>query len=524
MNEVSTPATPAVAQSSLGEYYSAFQLRIDRWSSLKQVTQYLAAETSENARAKYKGEAQQILSSLQPIEMYWAFPGHAHFHKLHWLLDEANYADLAAIVSRIVGALLSNRYRRKHINLADGAGRPEDDDEAPERAEERVRRRPYFEVLFVNELTESNEAALRAALAELKRAEDNFVYEAVVVPSLEDALIGVLFNHNIQSVVVQHGLRLRSRHQMPILQRHLARIGNESLDDLAPNDYGPQLCRLIHKVRPELDVFLVTNQSVEEIAGRDLGACRRVFYNQEDYMELHLNILRGVGARFETPFFTALKHYSRQPTGVFHAMPISRGKSITKSHWIQDMGEFYGMNIFLAETSATSGGLDSLLDPHGPIKRSQEMAARAFGSKHTFFATNGTSTCNKIVVQALVRPGDIVLVDRDCHKSHHYGMVLAGAQVVYLDSYPLTQYSMYGAVPRRQRGPLRRARKARRRRDGHRVRRGRGRWGRPRAWAAAGRPPPGWWSRTPPSPVGGRTRRFGADRGRTRKGSRLALP
>ncbi len=46
-----------------------------------------------------------------------------------------------------------------------------------------------------------------------------------------------------------------------------------------------------------------------------------------------------------------------------------------------------------------------------------------------------------------MRPGDIVLVDRDCHKSHHYGMVLAGAEVVYLDSYPLNEYSMYGAVP-----------------------------------------------------------------------------
>ena len=49
-----------------------------------------------------------------------------------------------------------------------------------------------------------------------------------------------------------------------------------------------------------------------------------------------------------------------------------------------------------------------------------------------------------------MRPGDIVLVDRDCHKSHHYGMVLAGAQVSYLDSYPLNEYSMYGAVPLRE--------------------------------------------------------------------------
>jgi arginine decarboxylase len=200
-------------------------------------------------------------------------------------------------------------------------------------------------------------------------------------------------------------------------------------------------------VRPELDVYLVTDRGVEDIAGRDLGNCRRIFYNSEDFTELHLNVLRGVTARYEAPFFNALKAYSQQPTGVFHALPISRGKSIARSHWIQDMGVFYGPNIFLAETSATSGGLDSLLEPSGPIKRAQELAARAFGAKQTYFATNGTSTCNKVVVQALVQPGDIVLVDRDCHKSHHYGLVLAGAQVVYLDSYPLHQWSMYGAVP-----------------------------------------------------------------------------
>ena len=49
-----------------------------------------------------------------------------------------------------------------------------------------------------------------------------------------------------------------------------------------------------------------------------------------------------------------------------------------------------------------------------------------------------------------MQPGDIVLVDRNCHKSHHYGLVLAGAHVVYLDAYPLNEYSMYGAVPLRE--------------------------------------------------------------------------
>ena len=49
-----------------------------------------------------------------------------------------------------------------------------------------------------------------------------------------------------------------------------------------------------------------------------------------------------------------------------------------------------------------------------------------------------------------MQPGDIVLVDRNCHQSHHYGLMLSGAHVIYLDAYPLNEYSMYGAVPLRQ--------------------------------------------------------------------------
>jgi arginine decarboxylase len=113
------------------------------------------------------------------------------------------------------------------------------------------------------------------------------------------------------------------------------------------------------------------------------------------------------------------------------------------------MGHFYGPNLFLAESSATTGGLDSLLEPTGNIKIAQDKAARAFGADRAFFVTNGTSTSNKIVEQALLRPGDIVLVDRNCHKSHHYGMVLAGAQPYYVEAYPMMEYSMYGGVPLR---------------------------------------------------------------------------
>jgi len=54
-----------------------------------------------------------------------------------------------------------------------------------------------------------------------------------------------------------------------------------------------------------------------------------------------------------------------------------------------------------------------------------------------------------MAIQALLSPGDIAIVDRNCHKSHHYGMVLAGAHPLYVEAFPMTEYSMYGAVPLR---------------------------------------------------------------------------
>ncbi|AKO96332.1 MAG: beta-eliminating lyase-related protein [Marinovum algicola] len=438
---------------SIGDYYSATQLRADRWSALRECVESLRLKGVDGRSGQRLVQtAEKLFQSLAPIESYWAFPGHAAFEHLRRLLETRNIDDLSISVRRVARALTSGAYRRRHIPLgADEIDSEDYEDESAISPEARALGRPYFEVMIVDSVNEHQERFLRNALHRARRPEDPFHYEPVVVPSVEDALIGILFNHNVQAVVVRPGLVLKSHNELPLLKKYLDTLGTEGeVEHITPSEYGPEACRLIARMRPELDAYLVTDRSAEEIAGLDLGRCRRVFYNQEDFMELHLNILRGVGARFKTPFFTALKEYSRQPTGVFHAMPISRGKSITRSHWIQDMGAFYGPNIFLAETSATSGGLDSLLEPRGPIKEAQDMAARAFGSKQTFFATNGTSTCNKIVVQALCKPGDIVLVDRDCHKSHHYGMVLAGAHVVYMDSYPLHQYSMYGAVPLRE--------------------------------------------------------------------------
>jgi arginine decarboxylase len=101
-----------------------------------------------------------------------------------------------------------------------------------------------------------------------------------------------------------------------------------------------------------------------------------------------------------------------------------------------------------ADLSVSVPELDSLLHPAGVIARAQDLAAQAFGARQTYFATNGTSTSNKVIFQTLLAPGDKLLLDRNCHKSVHHGVILSGARPVYLDSSVNRRWGIFGPVPR----------------------------------------------------------------------------
>ena len=441
-------------------YNTLWQVRADTWSSLEETaSQLVLAGTGQRPFEQPFETVTGLLDTLGPIERLWAFPGTQAIQKLRRLLAAGNYGRFARLVSEIDRALATGSYRGGHI-LDMGT-----EDEAVDRlinpAEQARTDRPYFEVLVVEDMTEQQESSLREEMRRLRRPDDPFIYEIVVVPSFDNAVMAARLNFRLQAVVVRRRFTRRSRHDSSSLAQFAYSGGSADLMERSPDERAQVLARSLARIRPELDLYLMTQISVENLAGRLSHHYRRIFHIREGSLELHLSILDGVLARYRAPFFSALRDYSHRPTGAFHALPVSHGNSIVQSNWIRDMVDFYGLDIFLAETSATSGGLDSLLEPTGPLREAQQLAAKTFGARQTYFVTNGTSTANKIVVQALVQPGDIVLVDRNCHQSHHYGLMLAGAMVTYLDAYPLNQYSMYGAVPlaeiKRQLLALRRA-------------------------------------------------------------------
>jgi len=433
----------------LKDFFSATEARQDRWQQLHNTAKAL---TQPKVAADLRSQAAQLLAELEPLESYWAYPGPELFGRLRDLLKQEDFAAFSRLTDRISRALLRGSYRH------DASVWETDDENAdtilpslPAHLQTGDGPRPYFEVLVVRDGVNAEQAKrIREEIRKLRRPEDPFIYEIVLVPSFEDAALGVICNFNVQAVVIYDGFALRSGYNLPVFRSQIAQHLPVDPDSLAPEAYGTTLAKGIRGIRPELDVYLLTDRAVESLAGQlDTKNIRRVFYDVEELMELHLSVLEGVSERYDTPFFSTLKKYSRRPIGTFHALPVARGKSIFKSNWIQDMGQFYGANLFLAESSATTGGLDSLLEPTGNIKQAQEKAARCFGAQRVYFGTNGTSTSNKIVVQSLLRPGDIVLIDRNCHKSHHYGCVLAGALPVYLEAFPLHKFSMYGGVPLR---------------------------------------------------------------------------
>ena len=397
-------------------YNSLWQFRNDSWSSLEEAgTQLVLAGNQSRPTDPSAETVSGLLEGLAPIERFWAFPGGQRFQEIRRLFAAGTYDRFAAMVSGINRALVTESYR-------DGESlEPHGEDGTYQHAvpatEQAPSARPYFEVLVVEDLSEAQERSLQDELRRWRRPDDQFVYDIVVVPSFEDAVMAVRINYRLQACVVRRHIAHRSRHDAAALAPYVGGFRFYDLMDQPPDERAQILARALARVRPELDLYLMTEISVEDLAGRLIHHFRRVFHAQEGTLELHLSLLGGVAERYHAPFFSALRSFSRRPTGVFHALPISHGKSIIKSHWIRDMVDFYGLEIFLAETSATCGGLDSLLEPTGPLRDAQQLAAKTFGSQQTFFVTNGTSTANKIVVQALVHPGDIVLVDRSPRKA-----------------------------------------------------------------------------------------------------------
>ena len=213
-----------------------------------------------------------------------------------------------------------------------------------------------------------------------------------------------------------------------------------------------ELVQKITRFRPELDVYILIAQEQEDEVVDALfsEAVDGYFYREErDYRGIYRILNAQMQEKADTPFYDALKSYVLMAKDAWHTPGHSSGDSLRDSPWVSDFYEFMGEHVFDADLSVSVPVLDSLMEPTGVILEAQKLAAKAFGARRTFFATNGTSTGNKVIFQTLIAPGEKLLLDRNCHKSVHHGVVLSGAHPIYLDSSLNKKYGIFGPIPKK---------------------------------------------------------------------------
>lgn len=147
------------------------------------------------------------------------------------------------------------------------------------------------------------------------------------------------------------------------------------------------------------------------------------------------------------PFFRALMNYAQDGSYSWHCPGHSGGVAFLKSPIGQMFHQFFGENMLRADVCNAVEELGQLLDHTGPVAQSERNAARIFNADHCYFVTNGTSTSNKIVWHSTIANGDIVVVDRNCHKSILHSIIMTGAIPVFLMP-TRNHYGIIGPIPK----------------------------------------------------------------------------
>ena len=190
-----------------------------------------------------------------------------------------------------------------------------------------------------------------------------------------------------------------------------------------------------------------TSQHIPNDILRELHGFIHMFEDTPEFVARH--IIREAKSYLDglaPPFFKELMDYAQDGSYSWHCPGHSGGVAFLKSPVGQMFHQFFGENMLRADVCNAVEELGQLLDHTGPVAASERNAARIFNADHCFFVTNGTSTSNKMVWHHTVAPGDVVVVDRNCHKSILHSIIMTGAIPVFMTP-TRNHYGIIGPIP-----------------------------------------------------------------------------
>lgn len=180
----------------------------------------------------------------------------------------------------------------------------------------------------------------------------------------------------------------------------------------------------------KLPVFMLTSDDISAPNGVDAVISGK----DQEWLELETAACRYEEALLP-PFFNTLTQYVEMGNSTFACPGHQHGAFFKKHPAGRQFYDFFGENVFRADMCNADVKLGDLLIHEGSAKHAQKFAAKVFHADKTYFVLNGTSAANKVVTNALLTRGDLVLFDRNNHKSNHHGaLIQAGATPVYLEA------------------------------------------------------------------------------------------
>jgi len=145
--------------------------------------------------------------------------------------------------------------------------------------------------------------------------------------------------------------------------------------------------------------------------------------------------------KIKAPIVEALKQAYYNPTYQFHIPGHTKGLGT-----LQDFRKLVGKKALMVDTTDEFDNLGTLTPATGPIKEAEELAAEAFGAKRTFFLLNGSTIGNLAVAMGLTKNGQKVIVNRNCHRSILTGLIISGAEPLWIVPEKLNDWGLWGNV------------------------------------------------------------------------------
>lgn len=143
----------------------------------------------------------------------------------------------------------------------------------------------------------------------------------------------------------------------------------------------------------------------------------------------------------KAPIVEALQNAYDNPTYQFHIPGHTKGKAVYK-----DFKKLIGERALTVDTTDEFDNLGTLHPASGPIKEAQELAAEAFGAQKTFFLLNGSTAGNLAIGMALTKKGQKVIINRNCHRSALTGLMISGAEPVWVSPSKIEDWSIWGSI------------------------------------------------------------------------------